>query len=53
MSPCFEKLPGAVEALKALVAEGVDVKLVTAPHPTCAGTCALETGLVLRELWMF
>ena len=32
----LEPLPGAVEALQTLVAEGVDVKLVTAPHPTCA-----------------
>lgn len=38
----LQPLPGAVEALQALVAEGVDVKLVTAPHPTCPGTCAME-----------
>jgi len=46
----LEPLPGAVEALKDLVAKGVDVKLVTAPHPTCAGTCALEKYLSVERL---
>jgi len=39
----LKPLPGAVEALRDLVEVwGVDVKLVTAPHPSCPGTCALE-----------
>eukprot|EP00437_Effrenium_voratum_P010759 CAMPEP_0181440172 /NCGR_PEP_ID=MMETSP1110-20121109/22830_1 /TAXON_ID=174948 /ORGANISM="Symbiodinium sp., Strain CCMP421" /LENGTH=802 /DNA_ID=CAMNT_0023563967 /DNA_START=84 /DNA_END=2492 /DNA_ORIENTATION=+ len=46
----LEPLPGAVEALQAMVQEGVDVKLVTAPHPTCAGTCALEKYLSVEKL---
>ncbi|CAJ1361289.1 unnamed protein product [Effrenium voratum] len=46
----LEPLPGAVEALQAMVQEGVDVKLVTAPHPTCAGTCALEKYLSVERL---
>ncbi|CAE7558036.1 unnamed protein product [Symbiodinium natans] len=47
----LKPLPGAVEALQALVAEGVDVKLVTAPHPTCAGTCALEKYLSVEQIF--
>ena len=46
----LEPLPGAIEALQTLVAEGVDVKLVTAPHPTCAGTCALEKYLSVERM---
>lgn len=34
--------PGALAGLRALVAAGYDVRLVTAPHPTCAATCAAE-----------
>eukprot|EP00924_Labyrinthula_sp_SR-Ha-C_P016704 augustus_masked-scaffold_6-processed-gene-12.38-mRNA-1 protein AED:0.22 eAED:0.24 QI:0/-1/0/1/-1/1/1/0/726 len=33
---------GAVEALKEMVDMGVDVRLVTSPHPTCAAECAKE-----------
>ena len=47
----LQPLPGAVEALQALVAEGVDVKLVTAPHPTCPGTCALEKYRSVERLF--
>jgi len=38
----LETLPGAVEALREMVARGIDVKLVTAPHPVCPGSCASE-----------
>ena len=47
----LEPMPGAVEALQTMVAEGVDVKLVTAPHPTCAGTCALEKYISVERLF--
>lgn len=33
---------GAVESLKWMVTKGYDVRLVTAPHPLCAATCAAE-----------
>eukprot|EP00960_Hanusia_phi_P052587 761544-Hanusia_phi.AAC.2 len=38
----LEPLPGAIEALKEMVDRGVDVRLVTAPHPVCPGPCANE-----------
>jgi len=38
----LEPLPGAIEALKEMVERGVDVRLVTAPHPVCPGPCANE-----------
>ena len=30
---CFEPLPGAIEAMNEMLAEGIDVRLCTAPHP--------------------
>ena len=47
----LEPLPGAVEALQNMVAQGVDVKLVTAPHPLCAGSCAREKFLSVERLF--
>lgn len=38
----MEPIPGAVEALRAMVAAGLDVRIVTAPHPACAASCASE-----------
>ena len=38
----LECMPGAVEALKDMVKLGIDVKLVTAPHSVCPGSCANE-----------
>lgn len=46
----LEPLPGAVEALHKMVDEGVDVKLVTAPHPLCAGSCAREKFISVERL---
>ena len=48
---CLQPIPGAVEALHAMVAEGVDVKLVTAPHPSCAGNCAREKFISVERLF--
>jgi len=33
---------GAVDALREMVDNGIDVLLVTAPHPSCAARCAAE-----------
>ena len=38
----LEPFPGAIDALKRMVAAGVDVRLVTSPHPECAASCAAE-----------
>ena len=38
----LKPFPGAIEALKEMVASGVNVRLVTSPHPTCPGSCASE-----------
>jgi len=46
----LKPLPGAVEALQKMVEEGVDVKLVTAPHPLCAGSCAREKFISVERL---
>ena len=46
----LEPLPGAVEALHKMVDEGVDIKLVTAPHPLCAGSCAREKFMSVERL---
>ena len=46
----LEPFPGAVEALQEMVKQGVDVKLVTAPHPMCAGTCAREKFASVERL---
>jgi len=45
----LEPYPGAVEALKQLLEAGADVKLVTAPHPACAGSCAREKFLSVER----
>lgn len=45
----LEPYPGAVEALNRLLEEGADVKLVTAPHPACAGSCAREKFLSVEK----
>ena len=41
--------PGALDALKRMVAAGVDVRLVTSPHPACAASCAAEKYQWLLE----
>lgn len=46
----LEPLPGAVEALSTLVTSGVDVKLLSAPHPVCAASCAREKFLSVERL---
>lgn len=46
----LEPLSGAVEALHKMVDEGVDVKLVTAPHPLCTGSCAREKFISVERL---
>jgi len=46
----LKPLPGALEALQKMVEEGVDVKLVTAPHPLCAGSCAREKFISVERL---
>jgi len=33
---------GAIKALQEMVEQGIDVLLVTAPHPSCAARCAAE-----------
>lgn len=38
----MKPLPGALEALQEMVATGIDVRIVTAPHQNCAATCAAE-----------
>mmetsp|Transcript_18109 Transcript_18109/g.22313 ORF Transcript_18109/g.22313 Transcript_18109/m.22313 type:complete len:630 (-) Transcript_18109:2505-4394(-) len=38
----LQPIPGAIDALKEMLAEGVDVRLVTSPHPTCYASCASE-----------
>ena len=38
----LQPFPGAVDALQRMVAAGVDVRLVTSPHPECAASCAAE-----------
>ena len=35
-------LPGALDAMRSMVAAGVDVRLVTSPHPECPASCAAE-----------
>lgn len=45
----LEPYPGAVEALKQLLEAGADVKLVTTPHPACAGSCAREKFLSVER----
>lgn len=52
----LQPLPGAVEALQAMVERGVDVRLVTAPHPTCPGSCTNEKYTFVQrhlgEVWL-
>mmetsp|Transcript_3749 Transcript_3749/g.9092 ORF Transcript_3749/g.9092 Transcript_3749/m.9092 type:complete len:730 (+) Transcript_3749:193-2382(+) len=38
----MKPFPGALEALKEMVDEGIDVRIVSAPHPQSAGSCARE-----------
>eukprot|EP01138_Halocafeteria_seosinensis_P009528 gb/GECG01009737.1/.p1 GENE.gb/GECG01009737.1/~~gb/GECG01009737.1/.p1 ORF type:complete len:886 (+),score=137.66 gb/GECG01009737.1/:1-2658(+) len=38
----MEAHEAAIQKLKWMVAKGYDVRLVTAPHPLCAATCAAE-----------
>ena len=46
----LQALPGSVDALQSMVALGVDVKLVTAPHPLCFASCAREKFLSVERL---
>jgi len=45
----LQPLPGALDALRAMVQLGADVRLVTSPHPTCPGPCALEKYSFVRK----
>ncbi|EKX33053.1 hypothetical protein GUITHDRAFT_81813, partial [Guillardia theta CCMP2712] len=42
-------LPDAIEALQEMLAEGFDVRLVTAPHPCCPGVCCRDKFAWLKE----
>eukprot|EP00960_Hanusia_phi_P035749 751917-Hanusia_phi.AAC.4 len=49
-------LAGALEALEEMLADGLDVRLVTAPHPSCPGSCCQEKFSWLKthlgEQWL-
>ena len=38
----LEPYPGAIDSLKTMLSEGINVRIVTAPHLTCAAQCAKE-----------
>ena len=52
----LEPFPGALNAMKQMVEAGVDVRLVTSPHPACPASCSGEkyTWLLehLGEAWV-
>jgi glycosyltransferase involved in cell wall biosynthesis/5'(3')-deoxyribonucleotidase len=38
----LKPFPGAISAMQDMVKAGINVRLVTSPHPTCPGPCAME-----------
>ena len=46
----MKPLPGAIEGINDMLSKGLDVFIVTAPHPTCYPSCAAEKYQVSSRL---